>query len=378
MWPENGDGRIVKAATENVIRRLDGPQPVRALKIAFGELDYAVEQLKIVAVNPFFQAEFFKRKAGGKRSGRDFIGNELLELLDEYASYRDVQEAAMEIEVKQAIRATLPEQKLSPAKFTFDENGVLRIQHEPIASIGDDQRVADNSRSAVLELGNRILENFHQSNLDQRVGTLISEVQEAVRSKQDIIRCGFKRLVLENTVQQLRDEAPAILYSELATYSSGVGLYVSMHPDWQKFTEHAAIVDVNPIDVRQVYHAGRTLISALEKAGPAVDPEVPKTLSWIFEAIRDPKLASKRALFGAWRALENLASKVFGAGIDLIGSAKHGVQMGVKVSAGLLTLAVIQAVASSTSLVPPTIAQAMHGGWVPEIAKKFQDLIKPD
>ena len=376
-WPASGEGREVKAASERISRRLDGPQPVRNLKIVLGELDYAHDQFSQIADNSFFKSAIADRRIGGKRSGREPLGEELWKLIHEYSLVRDEQEQALEAQTKEAIRGLIPEQKLSPVKFTFEE-GVLRIQDDIAQTLEEDLSIADNSRTVVLEVGEEILDQFQGSNGDPRLVKMVTELQDALMSSGNIIRCALKRVALEKALPAFEQELAATVYGQLQAYSTGIGLYVSLFPDWQRFTANVASMDLNAHDVGEIYHAGRQMVAALEKAGPSVDPEVPRTLNWIFQAIREPRLASKSAVFAAWRTLENLASKIFGASLDWIKAANKGVKAGLTASAGIVTLAVVQQVATASTGISPKVAQAMQAGWVPKAAQSMLDLIKPE
>jgi len=376
-WPASGEGREVKAASERIIRRLDGPQPVRNLKIVLGELNYALDQFLQIADNSFFKSVIADRRIGGKRSNRGPLGEELSKLIHEYSLIRDEQTQALELETKEAIRTALPEQKLSPVKFAF-EDGILRIQDDIAQALNEDLNIAESSRTAVLEIGEEILDQFLGSNGDPRLANMITELQEALIGSGNIIRCALRRLALEKALPAFEQELAATIYGQIQAYSTGIGLYVSLFPDWQRFIANAADTDVNTYDVGQIYYAGRQMVAALETAGPSVDPEVPRTLNWIFEAIREPRLASKSAIFGAWRTLENLVSKIFGTSLDWIKAANKGVKLGLTASAGIAALTLVQQVATASTGISPKVAQAMHAGWIPKAAQSMLELIKPE
>lgn len=139
----------------------------------------------------------------------------------------------------------------------------------------------------------------------------------------------------------------------------------------QRFIENASqTTALAHEDIQRLYRGGIALVEQLKTDNTLVDPQVPKSIELILEAIRDPRRSSKRAVYGTVTTIQNLLSAIFTGFGGLLGSGFSGLKEGLKTSikaitiAGLLTVAAQQA-----STLSPTISKLTNSNWLDQAAK---------
>jgi hypothetical protein len=76
----------------------------------------------------------------------------------------------------------------------------------------------------------------------------------------------------------------------LRAHSVGIEMYVAQFPEWHRFVENAAQVQLAESDVEALHKVVSDLIDSMQKQPQLVEPEVPKVLLYLNELIRDPKV----------------------------------------------------------------------------------------
>jgi hypothetical protein len=106
-------------------------------------------------------------------------------------------------------------------------------------------------------------------------------------------------------------ELPDALRGMMLGHTRGISMYVAQFPDWQKFSENAASIELTQDDIRGVSETAKTLVANLEQHPEIADDEVPKTIRALQKLIDNPALATKRAAYAVLRTIENLVAKTF-------------------------------------------------------------------
>lgn len=216
------------------------------------------------------------------------------------------------------LRRIIPNQKIAPVHFEIND-GRLKIAHQLASAPSPNSEYARSARNILIENGQQLLNQLRNSNCDPRLFDTVNALQEKLNSCDDIIQLGIMNIGVDLAGKQFSDELPPIVTAMLQTQTSGISLYASQFPDWQKFTEAAALTELHENDIAQISKAAIDIINDLEKSPDLVDQEVPKTIRMLQLLIADPKKATKRAAFAVVRTIENLVAKVFGYGLNFIG-----------------------------------------------------------
>lgn len=199
----------------------------------------------------------------------------------------------------------VPAQKISPVRFTV-LNGLLAIAHTPAEPVAEDRNGTLSARSSLIERGKEILEELRASNCDRRFLSELTALQGNLESSYDIVQLGIINLGCDDQRKAFEAELSTAIATKLRSHLTSISMYVAQFPEWQKFVENAAAVELNEEDVRRSQSIVHQLASDFEGRPDAIDPEVPRTLRMISDAISDPAQAGKRLSFALIRTVENL------------------------------------------------------------------------
>ncbi|WQP07342.1 hypothetical protein U8C39_16875 [Sinorhizobium meliloti] len=203
------------------------------------------------------------------------------------------------------LQRLVPVQKLAPVQFEFRDEK-LAVQHTPARADAEDASNAHSARLALIEQGNRLVQDIKQTNCDRRFLDNIQELQTKLETIQDIIQLGIVNQRCEELRKQFEAELPDVVAAGLRSHLSSVGMYLAQFPDWLRFTENAASVELDEADIRRSKEVANEIVLRFEKMAESVDAEVPKTIKLINDAIADPRNTSRRAAYALLVTLENL------------------------------------------------------------------------
>ena len=377
-WPKSGEGRAIKELTEQISRRLDGQQPGGGFAVALDELQFAARQFEVIGKNEFFIREMannpLKSRKGDSSPMLDHINTVIIEVRNFATNYPPKPKS--EATTTEILEEIIPPQKIGPAHFEI-VGGVLRLRHIPATIEQIDEHNADRARKGLIESGDWLLSNFRSSNADVRLIETIEDIQTRLKSNEDIIQLGIASIACQLVFSSYEQEFADVIAARMQAYCITVGMYVGQFPQWIRFSENAAMAEYDPADILTLYSAGQELVSKLRDAGPSVDPEVPRTLSWMLEAIRDPNKAVRRTVFAAIRTIENLVVNVFSAFGDVLNGAVSGTKAGTKLAfQGLVAVGLLTAAAHVATAVSPAAAKVLQTNWMGKAAKIVLEALK--
>ncbi|MDX5330532.1 MAG: hypothetical protein LPJ86_06465 [Caulobacteraceae bacterium] len=246
------------------------------------------------------------------------------------------------------LRRMVPSQKIAPVVFEI-EGGRLVIVDQPADVLSEDKENVEASRVALIERGEQLLQALEQSNCDRRLVESVRELQVGLTSGHNIIQLGLSNLTCEAVCGAFQAELPEALCGKLQGHTRGISMYLAQFPDWQRFAEKAAAVDLDPDDIIRISSTAQTLITDLDSHPELADPRVPRTIAALREAINDPGKATKRAAFAVLRTIENLVAKAIEYGAELVEStvsksiAELSTVTSKALAVGLLSLALLGA-----------------------------------
>ena len=216
------------------------------------------------------------------------------------------------------IKMLLPEQKIAPARFDVVGDRIV-LAREECSAEAEDEAVAAAVRTELIRSGDKLLALLRDSNCDRRAAHVVEYLQDQLVSDENIVRIALANVACDLLVGTYGDEFPAPVALAIRAHSRGVEMYAAQFPDWQRFVENAALVQLDQDDVAEVGEAASKLIREIESKPEAVDPTVPQTLRFLNELVRDPKKASKRTAFAVLRSIENFVSKAWTYCCDVLG-----------------------------------------------------------
>jgi hypothetical protein len=251
------------------------------------------------------------------------------------------------------LRDILPDQRVAPAQFTI-RDGRLAIVPQPGSPDAADQANIAAARRQLLANGQRILQEINSSNCDRRFIATFEYLQNLLASEHNIVELALTNMGCDVMWKSFEQELSAALTAMLLAHTTGIGMFVGQFPDWSRFVDNAAAVELEPADTAKIATAARALAAELRAKPEIAEPDVPATLARLSELIADPVKASKRAAFAVLRTIENLVSKIFSYAVDFLDQTakKTSDKLSSAVSKAIVVVLLTTALGSATGLTP--------------------------
>lgn len=271
------------------------------------------------------------------------------------------------------LKEIVPEQKIAPAKFDIVDGRLILID-QPAAIDPDDAGNVRSARDAILAKGEKIVAELSRSNCDRRLLQSIEDLQEGLRSNNNIIELGLLNVGCSAVCGAAGDEIPDAVRGMIDGHTTSISMFVAQFPEWQRFTEKAASVNLDAGDISSIAQSASEISTQLEQHSELADPEVPKTIQFLATLIRDPANTAKRAAFAALRTIENLVSRIISYGVDLIDQTATKTIRGLSTAASRMIVVGLMALAiSSVASLGPVTVKIAESTWMrtaAELVKK--------
>ena len=368
----------IRGATDRIGKLLLGHQMTSDLRVAFAELLQATDEFQDVMTNAYFQAELADiPMESANHPGltlQEAISNSIEETRGYITEYYETEpESSPQRLAVDSVADKIPDQKLGPVRFTIID-GIVRVDHRAATTSEAAARGAAIAREELIKQAKSLTEALKASNQDPRLLQEVNDLQERLRSKEDVIALGIAAIGLQTLVQSLREELPAVYHGKMMGLSVAVNMYVAQFPDWLQFSERAAEADFSPAAVAGLYDLGKKLAAELRKAPSVVDAEVPRSIAFILETIRDPRRAVKRTVFASVRTLENFVSIILKGFSAHITAAIEGSAKATKHAAYITVTCLAAAAAVSLQ---PAAGNILNTHWLGEVGKMILENVKP-
>ena len=222
----------------------------------------------------------------------------------------------------------------------------------------------------MIENCKKIIDNLKNSNCDIRLIEHIELFQTKLASDYDVIHLGILNIGCEMMCSTFEQELPSAVLAMLKAQTSGVGLFVAQFPEWARFSENAATVELTSDDVARVSDTALKLVTHLNNSPQFADPEVPRTISFLQSFISDPKRGSKRAAYAVIRTIENLVSKVFSYGANFFDETiKQTCSRGAKIASQVITIGLLSLAIEGAAGLSPIAAKLGDSAWMSNAAE---------
>lgn len=275
------------------------------------------------------------------------------------------------------LRELVPAQKVAPAQFEFRDE-VLRVRHTQAATAKADEGNVAAAKATLAEQGRTILDGLRQSNCDRRLLEQFEALQRKLESDVDIVQLGIANLTCNEMRLEFEQELSSSLSAMLRSHSASISLYVAQFPDWQRFTSNAANVELDEDDIRETKAVAESIADQLSEMPDRVDPEVPRTIRFIANAIANPKQTTKRAAFAVLRTLENLIASTLEFTTNFAGNLlSQTASKTADVTSSILARTVAVVLTSATVLTP-VFAKFGDTIWVKSAIELVQKQIHGD
>lgn len=222
-------------------------------------------------------------------------------------------------ELRQLARV-VPAQKISPAKFGIDNGRIFLVAQNHEAPTNDANNVGA-ARAHLRQSGEKIIEALRASNCDRRLIEGLESLQASLAEPSNVIELGLTNIGCEAMCGMASAELPDAICGMLRGHTTAVGMFVAQFPEWQRFSENAAAIELTPADVKEINRAASQIISRIQDRPDIADDEVPRTIRAIRSLTADSSTTVKKAAFALLRTIENFVATVFSFGADFIGKS---------------------------------------------------------
>jgi hypothetical protein len=389
-WPESGEGRQVKEATEEIMILLDGTHSRRDILHSFGVLDQVMARLREIEANLFFQSYISEKTfvdRGGRETSYGRAVRDSVTSFDAVSAHRPARAPSAQSEGREAppkqdrlgnepkqLSEIVPPQQEAPLQFEVS-GGKLRIRPQKLKPNKSDLQNIRSAKLALEEGIERLIKSLSESNCDPRLLQAMGEVEQTVKAETDVIKLGIANLTCEYLFNEFAEELSAVAAAQFKGLHTAIGMYVSQFPQWHRFTENSASVEFTAQDINQIYRSGAKMLPELRAKNGLVDPEVPKSLELILEALKNPGKSRRRAVFGAIRTLENLFAKIFEEFGGLFQAASQGTRAGIKYVTTAASAALLGSAVLSASDVAPTFERVLDVKWLRHASDMLREML---
>lgn len=268
----------------------------------------------------------------------------------------------------------VPRQQIAPARFAVVE-GRITLADQPPKTLKNDRNNISEAFSHIKGSGQRLIDSLEQSNCDRRLLDSVKELQSQIDNNSNIVRIGLTNLACGVMCGQFYKELPDALNAMFNSYNASISMYVAQFPEWEQFTQRAALINLDEEEIAEIDVTAEELILRLESNPDLADPEVPKTIKLVREFMMRPGISTKRAAFAMIRTIENLVSSIvdYSAIFFHKTAEKTADKLSAAASAAIISLLSL-ALLSATGIGPA----ALHAGapWVKQAAEVVQKQIE--
>ena len=373
-WPQNGDGRAIKACSEQLIKATD-VSSVGGFSQAIKDFGKCRDIMSDLVANGYFVENVGKKSFIDRhRAGHILIDYasrleiDLADFLDEN-TISLVDAANISKETVNEIAKVLPEQKFGAVYFHF--SGVhLELERRRDYVKGDSRKIVEEARARLVRDGKELLSHLAASNCDARLITSVAGIVEDIEEANSIVQTGISLITLEEYVRLAGDEVQPIVLSILRGFVYGATHFVGQFREWELFVENSSESNFDQNDIESARRVGRALADGLGQKEISVSPEVPKSFRLLADAIIDYRSASRRAAWAMLRAVENLIIVVAKECVTSVSALKKGVDKGLGKGGAAVALATLLYVAiSAAGDITPQAARVMKSTWIDDIVK---------
>lgn len=395
-WPKTGEGRDVKAKSETISRLLEFTHDKVDIVAQFEHLENIIGIFHDISRNEFFDSYIKKKKYTSRSGDKSNFGDAISGCIKNFSTFSEInkpkrkkasqvsspdgiagENVEIDPEIIKGLDRITPTQKLAPLQFEFVD-GYIQIRSQIAQTTTPaDQPSASSAREALGHDSANLIKLLKETNCDPRLIEAVEELGSVISSNVDIIKLGFLSFTCDSLFVRFSHELSDIASAKFLALSTGLNLYVSQFSEWRKFVENAAETNIHDNDVQNVYSIGVNLMPTLEAAKDLVDPEVPKSIKLVLEALKNPKLSAKRAFFGAVRTLENLLATIFSEFAKLASSVSDGARAGAKHTVHILVASTLLLIAAGTATqLSPIAERALKARWMKQAAELVEKAIK--
>ena len=203
---------------------------------------------------------------------------------------------------------TLPSEAVAaPFHYSFSDDRLALAEESAGAPLEGDVK---DARQALLDQGERLLETLRTSNSNPHLRSTFEALQKKIVDGSGIVHLGLLNMTCEGAISGAEAEISDVLVQILRAHTTGVRYYLAQFPEWAKFSDNAAELEISRQDVDAVAREISILAGELEKH-PFVEADVPRSLTFTADLESTPLSVLRRKGLALVKTLGNLAIVIF-------------------------------------------------------------------
>lgn len=208
------------------------------------------------------------------------------------------------------LKRIVPAQKIAPVQFKISD-GKIVIDRNKSTSSDQDKPNITAAKEEILKNGRDIIEQLQKSNCDKRLIQNIEALHEQISSDTNAIQVGISNISFGVMSEVFKSELPDAINAKLQSHNLSINMYVAQFPDWARFSENAALAEINQDDVESIRDNADSIAEYLNDNQDITEPNVVRAFKQLGSLLKTPAVTAKRATFAVIRSIENLLSKIF-------------------------------------------------------------------
>jgi len=268
----------------------------------------------------------------------------------------------------------VPNQQVAPVRFQIVDDRI-EVQRRRPRQLPEDIENIKAALEHIKSVGENLINNLEQSNCDRRLLDNVIELHSQISSEDNIVKIGLTNIACTIMCSQFQGELPDAINGMFGSYSTSISMYVAQFPEWEQFSQKAALVDLDDDDIADIDNAAGEIVAVLEQNPGLSSPEVPKTIKFVRELLATPGSSSRRAAFAMMRTIENLVASILRYSVAVIErTAEKTVDQVSTVAAATIVALLSVALVGATGIG----AAAVNAGtpWVRQAAEVVQKQIE--
>lgn len=259
----------------------------------------------------------------------------------------------------------IPDQKIAPSQFAIvnERLEILPQVADPLAGAGD---LAAAAREEIIKDALDIQNDLELSNCHPKILKRFETLKEYICTNADIVRVGIAALTCKSMISQFGSEIPDGTLAVMRSHFQAVDMYLGQFSEWQEFCANALVVEIDNNSLEVLERATNAVAKVLQEHEILSDPQVPKTLLYIREALLEPRQSAKRVGYAAVSTLENLISCIFNYTVDFLdGLTRKAIKTAAYSVGGVVGLGAVGLLGAE--LIAPVVGQVPTSQWILEM-----------
>lgn len=197
-----------------------------------------------------------------------------------------------------------PEQEVAVAQFTFEGSKLTIVEAPLIHGDMDDAHFIEEARSVLAERAEELSSELASSNAANALLPSLNIISNRFNHNRGVLTLAIAVNEFDEICMASADVLSDAHRAVLSSFSKSLWNFIGQFPEWHRYQERAASSALEAINPKEFAQSAVEWVETLEDEGLA-EPEVPRLLRYLAEAVQTPRKAAKRAIYALARTIQN-------------------------------------------------------------------------